>query len=173
MKKLYNIIKVKIKRKMGNCKIEIGREYRVIPTPCGLTKSEWNCESVNRGVVYTVRVKSLRNLSRNEFNIESLTKDGICFTESTSGWAYDYELVPLVYGIDDIKNQIVNLKTDISEKECVVKQLEDKLAFMTEHGVDNFNDEEFKAYQVLKELGIDDFEKAKRITQILSNKIGC
>ena len=159
---------------MGKYKIEIGKEYRVIPTPCGLATSNWNNIEVNSGIKYIVKIVGpYGSIScDNRYSVAEISKDGCCST-NTGGWVYDYELAPLVYSIDEIKEQIVNLKSNIADKYTEVNLLEDKLAFMTEHGVENFNEEEFKAYQVLKELGIDDFEKAKRITQILSNKIGC
>lgn len=77
-----------------------------------------------------------------------------------TGWVYDYEI-----------------ELDITTKEQLTKelreiclQLEDtraKLEFLNAQGLDEFDSEEFKAYQVLKVLGIDDVKKAKEIVRLL------
>jgi hypothetical protein len=77
-----------------------------------------------------------------------------------SGWVYIHEIELLVETIE-------NIQLSIEEKEKELESLKLKLEFINKYGLKCYNAEEFKAYEILKVLGIDDIEKAKKIVEIL------
>jgi hypothetical protein len=163
MKKLFKIIVIKIKRKMGKFKIEIGGTYRVT---VGNLDSTWRPAGALNGDVFTVKILSPKETYR--YNIKTITKNGKPYTESNNGWVYDHELQPIEIDVNYISERISEIAADISKKQDEVDVLQLKLEFINKFGLKTFKEDEFKAYQVLKELGIDDIEKAKKIVSILS-----
>jgi hypothetical protein len=78
-----------------------------------------------------------------------------------NGFVYVHEVTPLVVSAED-------LQKDINEKEAEIVELKAKLSFINKFGLDNYDDDEFKAYMVLETLGMEDIQKAKAIVKILS-----
>lgn len=163
MKKLLNKLLIKIKRKMGKFKIEIGGTYQVT---VGDLQSTWRPVGAIDGDVFTVKILSEKNC--NQYNIASITKNGKPYTESKNGWVYDHELRPIEISLEFINQCINEISAEISKKQTEVDILKLKVEFINNFSLKSFREDEFKAYQVLKELGIDDIEKAKKIVSILS-----
>jgi len=165
--KLINYFKNKFKKKM---KIEIGKEYKIIKTPDGKQSSGAlgtnGCQEV---IGKITRKNPVVNSSYNgaiasySMQINSLDGQPYCYNCTV----YDYELAPSVINMETIETEIKEAKEKIEELKTRIQDCEDKKKFLTEQGIEEFSDEEFKAYQVLKVMGIDDINKAKQITKIL------
>jgi len=169
IEQMLNKLKTKIKRKMSK-KIIIGKEYWVITTPAG--KQSSNGTGTRPSDPKTkVKVINKGGGGANSY-LTAATAGGAaragCVELPCGSWYYDYELKSLTSNVESIDLEIKELKESISVAEAEIKELEERKQFMSEMKVDNFDDEQYKAYQVLKVLGIDDFEKAKQITKILS-----
>jgi hypothetical protein len=70
-----------------------------------------------------------------------------------------------------MKRTAESIQQEILKKEAEIANLNTQLDFIKEVGEDNYNDDDFKAYQILKEIGITDIHKAKAIVRILQQKI--
>ena len=77
-----------------------------------------------------------------------------------AGFAYAYELGYDIIKIEDLEKEITDAKSEL-------EIMESKLEFIKQFGLKSFDEEEFKAYKVLKVMGFDDIEKAKEIVKIL------
>ena len=157
---MLNKLKTKLKTKKME-KIIIGKEYWVIQTPAGKPTS--NGQGTRPGDA-KVKVKILNKGGGGANSYQASPPTGGC-----GSWYYDYELKSTISDVESIDSEITELKKTILDSENEIKELEGKKQFMSDMKVDSFDEESFKAYQVLKVLGIDDFEKAKQITKILYN----
>jgi hypothetical protein len=77
------------------------------------------------------------------------------------GYVYFYEIAPLSSTAEEITEEI-------KRKEDELTELKSKLAFINKIGSDKFDDDEFKAFQILETIGISDIQKAREIVRILS-----
>lgn len=64
---------------------------------------------------------------------------------------------------------LVDIEKSIQELTEQIELLEQRKAFMKETKVTLFNNDEFKAYQILKELNLGDIKQAKAIVKILNS----
>jgi len=166
---MLNKLLIKLKRKLKMSKIVIGKEYWVVVTPKGLlTSGGVGTNYANLKNKVKVKVTGNNPALANTFLTMLLEQDGVK-KNITGGWYYEYELKEVTNTIEDIDSDINILKEEITKKGEEIKALEIKKEFMITMNIDSFDEEAFKAYQVLKVLGIDDFDKAKQITKILSN----
>jgi len=69
-----------------------------------------------------------------------------------------------------MKKTAEQIQKTILEKEAEIVTLKNQLDFINEIGEENYDDNDFKAYQILKEIGITDIKKAKAIVKILLKK---
>jgi len=100
----------------------------------------------------------LGQINGEKWNIRNTTTGGV-------GWAYEYELHPLVITKEDFEKQKVELQNSINE-------LNMKLSWMDENGVGEFNEDEFKVFKTLTLLDDDSIskvEKSKLIAQLIKN----
>lgn len=165
--KLIKYFKRKFKKKM---KIEIGKEYKVIKTPKG--KQSSGCLGTNQGNCQEVIVKINSQLPTTSGYVcdaysATVVKLGGQPYFATNYTVFGYELVPNVINLETLNEEITETKEEIAKLTEKIKDCEDKKKFLTEQKIEEFSDEDFKAYQVLKVMGIDDIEKAKQITKIL------
>ena len=165
--KLIKYFKRKFKKKM---KIEIGKEYKVIKTPKG--KQSSGCMGTQQNSCQEVIVKINNQLPTSS----GYTCDAYSCTVvklggqpyyATNYTVYSHELTPNVINLETLNEEIEEAKKEIAKLTEKIKDCEDKKKFLTEQKIEEFSDEDFKAYQVLKVMGIDDIEKAKQITKIL------
>lgn len=76
------------------------------------------------------------------------------------GYIYEFEISSCLMKKDEIE-------AEITRKEEEIKDLKEKLDFINSSGGDTFNEDEYKAQQVLKLMGFDDIKKAKELIRIL------
>lgn len=164
--KLIKYFKHKFKKKM---KIETGKEYKVIKTPKG--KQSSGCMGTNQNNCQEVIVKINHQHTSSAYasdaysaTVVKLGGQPYCATNYT---VFGYELALNVINIETLNKEITETKEEIVKLTEKIKDCEDKKKFLTEQKIEEFSDEDFKAYQVLKVMGIDDIEKAKQITKIL------
>ena len=167
MRNFIKIITFNIKQKMGKNKIKIGESYDIIKTPDGKATSNFTGVEKTATSKFIVRVNGLDNSHSNAYRVSMTHRDGKPY--DGDGWVYDYELKSQLSTVEDLKNQIIDNEEEISELNIKNDLLKTKLEFMETQGIENYSDEDFKAYLVLKELGIDDFAKAKNIVKILNS----
>lgn len=160
LKIIIEFFKKKLKMKE---KIIVGRQYRLVETPCGKNSSHNNNYIKGRTTIVEVTGQS----SNAVYNIRVISMDGVPRCETSSGWVYDYELESISTNAESIAESIEYLEKEKEEIDSNISILKTKLEFLTTQNIKDFNEEEFKAYLVLKELGIDDFAKAKNIVKIL------
>lgn len=65
----------------------------------------------------------------------------------------------------EVEKKIESIQTELS-------YYQDVLSFMNDNKTEEYDENEFKAYQILKEIGKDatDYQKSKAIAKILKNK---
>jgi hypothetical protein len=143
MKKFFN--------KLINKKNMIGKKVKIIKTPCNKPTSAFG--HIGREMY----VVSKYDCTSNSWRL-SESPNG-----PSIGWAYDYEM------------EVININLETIEQELLKKQLEvetlkDKIKWMKEAGVSEFNDDQFKVYQTLKLLDNNDLstiEKSKLIAELI------
>jgi hypothetical protein len=167
MKNFIKIITFIIKQKMGKNKIKIGESYEILKTPCGVGSSNFTGTEKTATSKFIVKVNGVDNSHSNSYRVSMTHRDGKDYNGG-DGWVYEYELKALLSTSEDLKNQIIENEEEISDLNIKNNLLKTKLEFMETQGIENYSDEDFKAYLVLKELGIDDFAKAKNIVKILN-----
>ena len=164
--KLIQYIKNKLKRK--KMKIEVGKTYKVVTTPKG--KQSSSGLGVSQGQCLDVVVKVTKEHKgcgggQTQYTCSVITYNGQSYQAQYN--YYEYELKPNVINLETIEEDIKGAKDKMVELETEIKDLEEKKQFLITQKIEEFSDEDFKAYQVLKVMGIDDINKAKQITKIL------
>ncbi len=79
---------------------------------------------------------------------------------TSNGFLFEDELESLSLTKKELNLQIEKLQTEIEE-------VKNKLSFLEKTGLDEFDDDEFKAFEILKVIGIDDIQKARQIVKLL------
>lgn len=164
--KLIQYIKNKLKRK--KMKIEVGKTYKVVTTPNGkqsshgLGASQGQCLDV---VVKVTKEHKCGGGGQTQYTCSVITYNGQSYQGQYN--YYEYELKPNAINLETIEEDIKGAKDKMVELETEIKDLEEKKQFLITQKIEEFSDEDFKAYQVLKVMGIDDINKAKQITKIL------
>jgi hypothetical protein len=167
MRELIKIITFIIKQKMGKNKIKIGESYEILKTPEGYATSNFSGTERTSMSKFIVKVTGVDNSHTTSYRVSMTHRDGKDY--NGDGWVYEYELKAQLSTSEDLKNQIIENEEEISDLNIKNNLLKTKLEFMETQGIENYSDEDFKAYLVLKELGIDDFAKAKNIVKILNS----
>jgi hypothetical protein len=143
MKKFFN--------KLINKKNMIGKKVRIIKTPRGKQSSNF------------------RNEGREMYVVEQCVSYSNAWLLSTSpnghsvGFAYDYEMEVIFINLETIEQELL-------KKQLEVETLRDKIKWMKEAGVAEFNEDQFKVYQTLKLLDNNDLstlEKSKLIAELI------
>lgn len=88
----------------------------------------------------------------------SSTKNG----PVTGGWGYMHEF-------DFLEPSKEELLIELSEAEEQVKNIKMQIQFIDENGLDNYSEELFKAYRIMKVMNLGDLEKAKEVVKILNS----
>lgn len=80
----------------------------------------------------------------------------------------DFVLVNM--DITEIKNIIVNIEKSINKKRKEIDNWNEKIEYLNESGAETFDEDEWKAYKVLKTINenTSDIEKAKIIAKIVN-----
>jgi hypothetical protein len=143
MKKFFN--------KLINKKNMIGKKVKIIKTPCGKPSSNF------------------RNEGREMYVVEQCVSYSNAWLLSTSpnghsvGFAYDYEMEVININLETIEQELL-------KKQFEVETLRDKIKWMKEAGVAEFNEDQFKVYQTLKLLdnnNLSTLEKSKLIAELI------
>jgi hypothetical protein len=87
---------------------------------------------------------------------------------SAVGYVYEIELRAFAATIADMVKVITELEKDIIEKQKEIEDYKLRIKFIETCGLETFDEEEFKAYEVLKIIGVDDIEKARSVIKILN-----
>jgi hypothetical protein len=77
------------------------------------------------------------------------------------GWVYADEVSVCIQTVEEMEKTVLELEVEIME-------LKSKISFVKKFGLENYDDDEYKAYAVLETIGIEDIQKAKAIVKILS-----
>jgi hypothetical protein len=145
MKKFFNKL---INKKT---KIMIGKKVRIIKTPSGKQSSNFRNEGREMYVVS-------KNCSFPNAWLLSTSPNG-----HSVGFAYDYEMEVIFINLETIEQELL-------KKQLEVETIKDKIKWMKEAGVAEFNEDQFKVYQTLKLLDNNDLstlEKSKLIAELI------
>jgi len=145
MNKFFNKL---INKKTKNM---IGKKVRMIKTPCGKQSSKFGYEGREMYVV------SKNSSYPNTWSL-SASPNG-----HSIGWAFDYEREVIFINLETIEQ-------DLLKKQLEVETLKDKIKWMKEAGVAEFDEDQFKVYQTLKLLdnhNLSTLEKSKLIAELI------
>jgi hypothetical protein len=143
MKKFFN--------KLINKKNMIGKKVKIIKTPCG--KQSSNFRNEGREMYVVAKYGSTPNSW-----LLSTSPNG-----HSVGFAYDYEMEVIFINLETIEQELL-------KKQLEVETIKDKIKWMKEAGVAEFNEDQFKVYQTLKLLDNNDLstiEKSKLIAELI------
>jgi len=87
----------------------------------------------------------------------------VTFPNINTGWVYDFEAVLLTVKLEDLQVQL-------SEAQKNINDLQAKIDWMTEAGVTEFDEEEYKVYRTIKLFNdklLNDLEKSKLIAELI------
>ena len=129
----------------------IGKKVRIIKTPRGKQSSNF-CN--DGGEMYVVE----QSVSFSNAWLLSTSPNGY-----SVGFAYDYEMEVIFINLETIEQELL-------KKQLEVETLKDKIKWMKEAGVAEFNEDQFKVYQTLKLLDNNDLstiEKSKLIAELI------
>jgi hypothetical protein len=89
-------------------------------------------------------------------------------TGANYGWCYEYELAPVKMNVAELEEQIAVKEKEITEANAEIVAIQAKVDFIKSHNLEEYDEEEYKAYAVLETLGMGDIEKARAIIKILN-----
>jgi len=135
----------------------------------GITRKAEILEFVRNAQLITVANKKKVDSSKAEFYYSD-TKSNFRFG-SANHYASNLFVVSS-YGktLEDFGKQLQKLDAKIAEVEKEKEEIRAKIQYMRSAGAKEFNEKEFKAYKILqtiKQGGMNDFEKAKLISELI------
>lgn len=99
----------------------------------------------------------------------NVTSDRLNMYVPTYGTYYSFILHDIeLISVDPLTPK--EIKEQIAEHKSAIAELEAKLAFIEEHGVENYDEDVFKVWSVLQEVnksGVTDIQKAKAIVKLV------
>jgi hypothetical protein len=158
LKKILNKFN-KLIKKEKMAKIVVGKKYRVIKTPVGMTSSGGTGTG---GGNLEVLINSKNTGGEDRWN------------SNNGSWYYGYELKSLEpYTKEEILESIKEVESEIRTKNSEISNLKSKLKFMEENGLEEFDEDQFKVFRTLELIDskeLSKMEMAKEIAKLISGK---
>jgi hypothetical protein len=117
-----------------------------------------NNRQVSKGDILTVMSYHCANNVQGYY----ISRDGC----NNLGFVYDYELETCI-----VLKELIQKRIEELEAESTIEKA--KLEYLESVGVEEYDEKEFKAYQVLKIMGIDDINKAKQVAKLFEKSCSC
>jgi hypothetical protein len=100
-------------------------------------------------------------------NSTGITTYNVSVNGQNYGFCYEYELHLAPETVEELTLKITECKERIKETEEEIADLESKIDFMKEQGLEVLDAEGYKAFKVLKVLGLGSYAQAMEIVKIL------
>ena len=160
--KIINRIKNKFKKeKMSKkeCMFNVGDEVTLVPAPSG-RKHSGNSNIIKKGCVFIIQRIDKRVCGQGSPDSQyHLINDlGTIF-----GWVYSWEMKPGTQTKEVLEENLNSLK-------CEIKVIKEKISWMDEMGVSEYDETQFKVYQTLKALE-DGSLSIKKKTKLIASLI--
>ena len=156
--KMINYIKNKFKKeKMSKkeCEFGVGDKVRLVPASDG-KKSSGNGNTHMKDYVFTIDRIDKRTCGNGNMENQYGLGNGC-------GWVYPWEMIPSIETKEELEENLNSLK-------CEIKVIKEKISWMGEMGVSEYDENQFKVYQTLKALE-DGSLSIKKKTKLIASLI--
>lgn len=149
-------------------KFATGKVVQLSDRACATLKNSYG---VN-GLVYIAQFDG----TSNPYGLRPLDKDGKEDTNGVFSWARPYELQEVIVkksSRERMVEQVEKHQAEIKEFEARIEKIQSKLDYMDEIKSDEYDDNEFKAYQaitIISRPGMSKLDQAKALAVLIAGK---